>query len=122
MRSAPMIIRALPRAEAGRGTERPLRRAGGGWDLQGRRDLLHLVALDDVAFLDVVVAVEADAALVPGRDLADVVLEAAQRSDAALPDLHRIAHQADLRVADDLALGDVAAGDDADLRDAEGLA
>ena len=64
----------------------------------------------------------ADAALEALRDLADVVLEAAQRAELALVDLDRVADQADLRVALDRAVGDHAAGDRADLRDGEGLA
>ena len=49
-----------------------------------RRDALHREHLDHVADLEVVELVEADAALEAGLDLADVVLEAAQRADLAL--------------------------------------
>ena len=66
-------------------------------------------ALDDVAFLDLVELVEADAALVARGDLADVVAEAAQRLDPVGRD--ELAAAVDARAAaDDAALGDVAAG------------
>ena len=63
------------------------------------RDLLDLVRLDDVALLDVVEVLEPDTALVALHDLADVVLEAAQRRQLAVVDLHRVADQPHLRVA-----------------------
>ena len=52
----------------------------------GRRDLLDDEDLDDVPRLDVVEALEADAALEPGLHLRHVVLEAAERGDLALED------------------------------------
>ena len=61
-------------------------------------DLLDLVRLDDVADLDVLVPVEADAALEALLDLGDVVLEAAQRADLALVDDAVVAQQPQLRV------------------------
>src|SRR5262245_13752429 len=54
--------------------------------LRGGRDALLQEHLDHVADLDVVEALEADAALEPGLDLAHVVLEAAERSDLAFVD------------------------------------
>ena len=64
---------------------------------------------------------EADAALVAGRDLADVVPEAAQRLDAVGGD--ELAAAVDARAAaDDATLGDVAAGDHLVAPDAEDLA
>ena len=71
--------------------------------------LLHLLGaeeLQDVAHLDVGVAVEHDAALEALLDLLDVVLEAAQRADAAGPDDGALADQADLGIVGDLALLD----------------
>src|SRR5206468_8722957 len=82
----------------------------------------HLVGLDDVAHLDVLVTVEPDAALEALLDLRDVVLEAPQRPDLAFIDHAVVAQQAKLRIAADRALGDVAARDDAELRDLERIA
>src|SRR5579862_4332308 len=67
--------------------------------LECRRDLLDLERFDDVTDFDVVEAVEADAALEAGFDLRRVLLEAAERGDAALPHLHAAAEEARLRVA-----------------------
>src|SRR3954463_485631 len=78
---------------------------------------LHLARfedLEDVAFLDVLVPLERDAALITFRDLADVVLEAPQRADPAVPDHRAVAHEADAGAAADDAAGDVRAGDRAD--------
>ena len=78
-------------------------------------------AFDDVALFEVVVVGEADAALVVGGDLADVVAEAAQRLDLVGRD--DLAAAPDPRAAaDDPAVGDVRAGDDGALADAEDLA
>ena len=74
---------------------------------------------DDVAYLDVLVAGEVDSALDALTDFADVVLEALEGGDLALPDLVAFAEQADLLVATDEAVGDAAAGDLADLGDLE---
>src|SRR5690606_3139984 len=81
-----------------------------------------LERLDVVAHLDVVVAVDGEAALVAGRDLSDVVLEAAERADVAGVDDDAVADEADAVVPVHLPLDDVAAGDGAGLRDAERLA
>src|SRR5918995_1813536 len=64
-------------------------------------DLARLVCLDDVAFLDVRVVREHDAALEAGEDLADVVVDAPQRADLARVDDRAVADQADLRSAGD---------------------
>src|ERR1700733_1360819 len=87
-------------------TRRPLRSLGG--ELRRRRrsvqrgcHFFDLVGLDDVADLDVVVVLEADAALVPGGDLTRIFLEATQRRELADVDLHRVADQSHLRVAAD---------------------
>ena len=50
-----------------------------------------------------------------------VVLESLQRSDLAFEDHHIVAQQPDFGVARDLAVGDVATGDDTDLRKTEGV-
>ena len=58
----------------------------------------------------------------PGRHLADVVLEPAQRRDGALPDDRALAEEADLGAAGDDAVEHVAAGDRARRGDPEDLA
>ena len=58
----------------------------------------------------------------PSLHLAHVVLEALERADAPLVDLDAVAQQAHERAAAHLALGDVAARDRADARNAERLA
>src|SRR4051794_37141598 len=83
-------------------------------------DLTGLEELQDVALLDVGVALEHDAALLALVDLGDVVLEAAQRADPAGPDDRAVADQAGLGTASDLAVGDLTAGDRADARRLEG--
>src|SRR5919204_6573876 len=90
----------------------------------GHRHALVHEHLDDVPDLDVVEPLEADAALEPGLHLADIVLEAAQRSDPAFVDHDIVAHEPRLRVAGarDAALGDHAPGDRAVLRDLERVA
>src|SRR3954466_4097354 len=84
-------------------------------------DLTGLEELQDVALLDVGVALEHDSALLALIDLGDVVLEAAQRADPAGPDDRAVADQAGVRIARDLAVGDDAAGDRADAGGLEGL-
>src|SRR3954452_25155211 len=86
---------------------------------------LHLSRLEDlqhVALLDVLVALERDAALVALRHLARVLLEAPQRADPAGPDHGAVAHEPDGRVAAHDAARHITAGDRADARGAEGLA
>src|SRR5579862_7736115 len=73
-------------------------------------DLAGGVCLEHVALLDVGVIAQDDSAVKPARDLANVVVEAPQAGDLALIDDRSVAHQADLRAAGDLALGDVRAG------------
>ena len=65
----------------------------------GRGHALHREHLDDVADLDVVVPLEADAALEPGLHLGHVVLEPAERSDLAFVDDDVVAQQPGLRIA-----------------------
>src|SRR6185436_7194473 len=64
-----------------------------------RRHPLDDEGLDDVADLDVVELLEADAALEARLDLGHVVLEAAERADLPLVDDLAVAQQARLRVA-----------------------
>src|SRR5688500_10705696 len=83
--------------------------------LRSNGHALHRKHLDDVADLEVVVVGEADAAFEAGLDLADVVLEAAQRPDLPLVHDDVVAEQACVRVAGpcDAAVGHHAAGDGA---------
>src|SRR5207237_471938 len=84
---------------------------------RGTLDLPHLVRLDEVAFLDVVVALEVDAALETLGHLARVVLEAPQRVDRRLVDDGAVANDAGARAAADRPACDVGAGDRAETRD-----
>src|SRR2546422_11226320 len=74
------------------------------------RDLLGGVGLDDVADLEIVIAIDADAALHAGADFIDFVLEAAEGLDDTLEEDVLAAADADLAL-DDTAVGDDAAGD-----------
>jgi hypothetical protein len=62
-------------------------------------ELLGGEGLDDVACLDVLEAGEIDTALDALADFGDVVLDALERGDLALPDFFAIAQDADLSVA-----------------------
>src|SRR3712207_5180098 len=86
------------------------------------RDFDDLEELQNVAFLDVVEVLDADAALEALADRAGVVAEALEGAYVALVDHRAVAHQADAVVAEDLAAGDHAAGHDPGVRDAERLA
>src|SRR4029077_12917974 len=85
----------------------------------GALDLPRLVDLEHVAFLEVVEALEQDAALEALLDLADVVLEALQLGDPRLVDDRAVAHDADVGVAPHRAARDVRAGDRAETGNAE---
>src|SRR5688572_5199194 len=84
----------------------------------------HREDFDHVAHLQVVVVLQADAALEPGLDLAHVVLEAPQRGDLAFEYHDVVAEQPCLRLAGsrNAAIGDHAPGDRPDLRYLEDLA
>src|SRR5438270_7541472 len=84
--------------------------------LQRPRDFLDFEEFELVAFLDVVVALELDAALEAFLDFAHVVLQALERFDLARVDHHVVAQQPEMRAAGDQAGRDHAAGDRADLR------
>src|SRR5262249_7112062 len=90
--------------------------------LQLRGFLDHFVGFDHVVLLDLVPAGDHHAALVALLDLADIVLEPAQAADLALVDLDGVPDDPQVRLAGDLALGDHAASDHADLGDRERLA
>src|SRR6478672_12365355 len=86
---------------------------------RGALDLARLEDLEDVALPQVVEALEQDAALEALRDLADVVLEAAQRGDGRLVDARALAEDADVRAAAHETARDHAAGDRPQARDLE---
>src|ERR1051325_1052877 len=86
---------------------------------QRRADRLQLVCLDDVALLEVVEVLQAHAALEALVDFLHVVLETAQRGDAAGEDRLRVAEQTYERGAGDLAVGDRGTGDGPELRHVE---
>ena len=65
--------------------------------LQRLLDLFGLEELEHVALLDVSVALEHDAALLALLDLLDVVFEAPQGAEFAVPDDRAFADQADVR-------------------------
>src|SRR5438552_1412357 len=90
-------------------------------DLVERRplDLTRLERLEHVALLDVVEAVEEDAALEPLGDLPRVVLEPLQLRDRRRVDDRAVADDAHPRVAPHDAVGDHAARDRAETRDLE---
>src|SRR3954462_7500551 len=102
---------ARPRNDRGR-------RRGG---LQRPPDLLDAVALDDVAGAHVLVVLEGHAALLAGRDLAGVVLEALELAELALVNHHVVADEAHVGAALHDAVEDAAARDLADLGDVEDL-
>src|SRR5882672_9100702 len=85
---------------------------------------LHREHLDGIAHLDVVVALEADAALEARLHLAHVVLEAAQRTDLPFVYHDVVTKQPRGRLAGarDAPLGDHAAGNRSDLRHLEHFA
>src|SRR4249920_2642572 len=89
---------------------------------EGARDLLDAVRFDQVAHLDVVEVLDADAALEPLADLAHVVLEALQRRQRAVVHFHAVANDADAPGARDHAAAHETAGNRAKLRDLEDLA
>ena len=72
-----------------------------------RRDLLERERLDDVALFEVLELGDLNAALEALRDFAHVVFKSPQAFDLAVEDDGRIADDARLRIARDLAAGDV---------------
>ena len=77
------------------------------------RDRLELIALDDVAHLIFVEVAELDAALETDAHFFHVVLETAQRGEAAIVNRLAPSQHPRARGARDPAIGDEAAGDNA---------
>src|SRR5688572_21553092 len=90
--------------------------------LERARHFLGRERFQDVPGLDVVHALDADAALEAGEHFAHFVLEALERAHRPLAHDRLAALDADLRHADELAVHDVGAADGAELRDVEDLA
>src|SRR4051812_24529356 len=93
------------------------RRRSAGGRLEGARDLLGAIALDNVADLEVVEVLDADAALESFAHLTHVFLEATERRDGAVVDLHAIADDARTTLAVDDAAAHGATGDRAEAGD-----
>src|SRR5437764_9208054 len=94
------------------------RRSRGG---QRARDLLNAIRLDQVAHLQVVEVLDADAALEPLAHFAHVVLEALERGQGAVVHLDTVAHHPHPPGAWNHARAYEAAGDRPHLRDLEDL-
>src|ERR1700761_7293792 len=110
-RFAPGLDRG-PEVRSGARSFRLWRRA----PLQRPPHLFEVEALDGVAGLDVLEALERHAAFLAGLHLVDLVLEALERlQDAQLQDDHIVAHDPHAGALAHHALGDPAAGDAADL-------
>src|SRR5438477_7470615 len=107
-----------------RKTEKLLRTAGT-LSLRGRfrgADLFHLETFQDIADFDVIEVGDARAALKTGTHFAGVILEALQRAELRGVDHRAVAHNANLRVALENAVHDVASGHRARALDAERIA
>ena len=103
----------------GRGRRPPERAAAISSGLQAPLDLLHGVALDDIAGAHVLVVLERHAAFLAGHDVLHLVLVALQRRELALVHHHVVADEAHVGAALDGAVRDAATRDLADLRDVE---
>src|ERR1700693_5131615 len=86
------------------------------------RNLGYLEAFQNIANLHVIEIGDARAALKPGADFADVVLEAFQGTEFGGVNNGAVTQHANLSVAFEHAIHDVATGDRAGALDAEGIA
>src|SRR5882757_3997946 len=87
--------------------------------LKGAGDFDTRIALDLIVFLNVAVVLHTDAALRPGANLVDIVLEALERFQGALENDDVVAQHANRKVPADIAVDDHATGDRAELARAE---
>src|SRR5690606_4600239 len=104
----------------GRRARSPARACGS--PAQRALDELGVHELEHVAFPEVLETVERHAALEARLDVLDVFVDATQARQLAAPQHLAFAGQADLGAAADDAVGDAAAGDDAELARLEGRA
>ena len=74
--------------------------------VQRSGDQVDLIGLDDVAWLEIVIILDADTALEAGGDFFRVVFEALERGHFAFVDHARIAEQSDVGATEDLAVDD----------------
>src|SRR5262245_45409089 len=100
---------------------RTIRPGGSQASSEGAGNGLDVEALDDVADADILVVGECHAALLSGRHLAHLILEALQSGQRTLVDHDAVANEAHLGAALDLTIGDAAACDFADLGNVEHL-
>ena len=84
-------------------------------------NFLHDECFENIVGTDVVELLEADTALVSCSNLADVVLEAAQRCDLVLEDHDAVTYDTDLCLSGNLSVLHVRACDKADVRHVNGL-
>ncbi|OAG73187.1 hypothetical protein A0J51_01801 [Gluconobacter japonicus] len=89
--------------------------------MSSSRDHFHLVALDDIAFAQIIVTCEGETALIATSHFLDVVLEALELAEFTLMDDHVLTQQTHATATLDEAFGDIATGDLASLRDVEDL-
>ena len=82
---------------------------------------LHAVALDHVALAHVLIVLERHAAFLTGNDFTRIVLEALELRQLAFMNNDVVADETHVGATFDLAVGDAAAGNLADLRDVEDL-
>ena len=80
-----------------------------------------LKGLDDIHFLQVVVGLQAEAAVKSAGDFLDIVLEALERGQLTRVDNNTVADDAHLAATLDLALDDHGAGDGTHLADVVNL-
>src|SRR5690349_829655 len=97
------------------------RRRSAGGRLERARHLLGAIALDDVADLEVVEVLDADAALESFAHLTHVLLEATERRNGAVVNLHAIADDARAALPVDDSAAHGTASDGADAGDLEHL-
>src|SRR6516165_6972053 len=82
-------------------------------------NLLHPVALDDVADFHVLIVLEGHPTLLAGDDLLDVILEAPQLRELAFVDDHVVTDEAHIRPTLDASVSDATARNVPDLGDLE---
>ena len=82
-------------------------------------NLFHRVGFYNIAFVNIVEVLNAYAAFITGSNLADIVLEPAQRCNLTFMNNHAVANNANLRIALNLAVLNVCTRNRADGADLE---